>query len=349
MNQNMDTQNRLIDYMRISVTDLCNMRCKYCMPYDIEKMAMDEILTFEEIETIVEAAVACHITKFKITGGEPLVRRGIEDLLQKIGHTEGVEDLTLTTNGVLLKEKLPALLEAGVSAVNVSIDTLDAKLYRDITGTDYLNQVLEGLYAACEAGLLVKVNSVLQEEVDATKRKELVLLAKENPIHVRFIEAMPLGYGDSVRSVSGERVHSELQWLYPGMKQTSVKGNGPAVYYEIPGFAGTVGFISPMHRKFCASCNRLRLTSVGGLKPCLCYGQTFDLRAILRHSSEINIADTDGNEGVDQDGRISAQEYEVRRRLENAIFEAIAKKPKQHQFEFKEKVTERKKMVQIGG
>ena len=324
-----DQYGRTIDYMRISITDRCNLRCRYCMPEDIEKIPMKDILTYEEIGEISRAAVSLGIRKFKITGGEPLVRKDAAALVEKIHKIPGTEQVTLTTNGILLKKCLPELLAAGLDGVNISLDTLDAAQFETITGKNDLDQVLEGIEAAFQAGIPVKINTVLQRDVNADAWRQLIQFAKDRPIDVRFIEMMPIGFGRKFEPVYGEEIREKIRSLYPDLEEDPrVHGNGPAVYVRVPGWKGSIGFISAIHGKFCRDCNRIRLTSTGKLKPCLCYGENIDLLPLLRNPA-------------DKTARAEA--------LKNAIEDAIRKKPEAHCFDLLSKVTEQKKMVEIGG
>ena len=267
-----DLHGRTIDYMRISITDRCNLRCKYCMPQDIQKVSMNELLTYEEIETVCREAVKLGIRKFKITGGEPLVRKGAADLIRKIKEIPGVEQVTLTTNGILLEEHLDTLLLAGLDAVNVSLDTLDEKRYEEITGFGGLRTVLSAIDTALDSGLTVKVNTVLQPGINDGEWNSLLDLAQKRKLDVRFIEMMPIGAGKQYQTVSNQELLARVQETYPGVgKDERIHGNGPAVYYRIPGFLGSIGFISAIHGVFCEYCNRIRMTATGDLKPCLCY------------------------------------------------------------------------------
>ena len=319
-----DLQGRDINYMRISITDRCNLRCKYCMPDGIELLPMSEILSFEEIIRVCRQAVELGITRFKITGGEPLVRKGCASLIREIKRLPGVEQVTMTTNGVLLSGYLEQLSEAGLDAVNISLDTLHRKEFAELTGADHLPEVLESIDAAVESGLRVKVNAVLQKGKNADEWQQLLELAKDRPLDVRFIEMMPIGRGRECMGIANDELLKQIQENYPGVcKDERVHGNGPVVYYHIPGFAGSVGFISAIHGVFCSSCNRIRMTATGDLKPCLCYQDSVSVREAARY-------------GTDE---------EVRARLE----EAITMKPKQHCFDEEQGITEQRKMVQIGG
>lgn len=323
-----DQYGRIVDYMRVSITDRCNLRCRYCMPEGIDLVSMEEILTYEEIERICTAAANTGIRKLKITGGEPLVRRGCAGLISRLKQISGIEQVTLTTNGVLLKEQIQDLKAAGLDAVNISLDSLNREQYQEITGRDQLPLVLESIESVLESGIAAKVNSVLLKSVNGKEWEDLAGLAKRYPLDVRFIEMMPIGYGRQFEAVSNEEIKQKLQQKYPEMETDERKhGNGPAQYYRIPGFQGSIGFISAIHGKFCGSCNRIRLTAQGLLKPCLCYGETYDLRSALRMENQ--------EEG----------ERLLRKRIQNAV----SGKPKQHCFEELQEITEDRKMVQIGG
>ncbi len=321
-----DTFNRKINYMRISITDLCNLRCVYCMPNGIENvLRMEEILTFEEIVRIVEAAVSLGITRFKITGGEPLVRKGCTDLIRMIAGTRGVEEVTMTSNGVLLADMAKDLHRAGLKSVNVSLDSLNPLKFREITGFDALDRVLLGIRKAGEVGIQTKINTVLQKNVNEHEWKEIALLAKNDGIPVRFIELMPIGHGDESKGISNTDLLSMMEEEFGSSREDgTIYGNGPAKYVMFPGFQAAIGFVSAMHGTFCDSCNRIRVSSVGKLKPCLCYAETVDLREILRGDFP---------------------KEALREGLEHAVWG----KPKAHAFFEREKITELKGMSKIGG
>lgn len=324
-----DNFGRLIDYMRISVTDRCNLRCTYCMPDGVQLVPAKQILTFEEIVDVCRVAAKLGIRKIKITGGEPLVRRGCPSLIGRIKEITGVEQVTLTTNGILLGEYLDALLDNGLDAVNISLDTLDADRYRKMTGCGELSFVLESLDRAVKSRLRVKINSVLQKGINDREWDDLAILAQNRPVDVRFIEIMPIGCGKRYETVSGDEVLAALRGKYHATeRELSVHGNGPAVYYRIPGFMGSIGFISAVHGKFCDSCNRIRMTAEGELKPCLCYGESIDMREILRSSISEEVRDD---------------------KVCEAICGAVRQKPAMHCFESKEQISEDRQMVQIGG
>lgn len=294
------------------------------MPDGVIPCEHSEILTYDEIVAVCKEAVKLGIVKFKVTGGEPLVRKDCANLVKMIYQIDGVREVTLTTNGVLLKEYLTKLIDSGIRSVNVSLDTLDREKYKKITGFDELDKVLESIEAALNAGLKVKINSVMHTKDYKEDFNNLILMAKEKSIDVRFIEMMPIGLGQESYLVSNEDLFLELKNRYKGIEFDDVeRGNGPSIYYKIPGFKGDIGFISAIHGKFCKDCNRIRLTSVGELKSCLCYGNEISLKKALR--------ERDGAEV----GRL--------------IRESITSKPKQHCFEELENITEKKRMAQIGG
>lgn len=267
---------RTIDYMRISITDRCNLRCRYCMPKGIEQVKMADILTYEEIETTVQAAAKLGISKYKITGGEPLTRLGCAELIGRLKQLPGVKQVTMTSNGILLPKYLDALLANGLDALNISLDSLNPEIYKEITGFNQLPLVLQGIEMALKRGLKVKVNAVLQKGINDKEWLSLVELARNQALDVRFIEMMPIGYGRLYETIYNETLIEALQKAYPDMAEERVTkagvshGNGPAVYYHVPGFKGSIGFISAMHGVFCESCNRIRMTSQGMIKPCLC-------------------------------------------------------------------------------
>ncbi len=320
-----DCYGRQIDYMRISITDRCNLRCRYCMPNEgVEWVTMDKILSYEEIIRTCQAAARAGIKKIKITGGEPLVRVGCPELIGRIKKIPGIEQVTMTSNGVLLEKYLPELIENGLDAVNISMDTLKPDVYREITGRDELEQVLRSIDAALAVGIPVKINCVLQKDMNDEEFLELARLSVEKNVDVRFIEMMPIGFGKDYETIYNDDILNKLKEAYPEMEEDhTVHGNGPAVYVKLPGAKGSVGFISAMHGKFCEYCNRIRLTSQGKLKPCLCYGQSVDLKAVLEQKDD--------------------------EALYEAIVQAIKDKPESHRFESLAEITEKKRMIEIGG
>lgn len=314
--------------MRLSITDRCNLRCRYCMPDGIKKIPMSQIMSYEEMIRLCRAASELGITRIKITGGEPLVRLGCTDLVREIKRLPGIEQVTMTTNGILMGKMAGELSAAGLDAVNISLDTLDPGKFREITGFYKLSDVLEGIRASVDSGMKVKVNSVLEKGVNDNEIQGLVSLTRKYPLDVRFIEMMPIGEGRAFAPVYNEDVLDQIRKTYPGVaRDLSVHGNGPAAYFRIPGHLGSVGFISAMHGRFCSRCNRIRVTSQGKIKPCLCYSNTVDIKPLF------NEADPE-------------REKED---LKGALEMAVSIKPETHCFEDVSAITEQHRMVSIGG
>lgn len=288
----LDRYGRVINYLRISVTDRCNLRCCYCMPEGVQDVGMKNILTFEEIWEIVRTGVSLGITHIRITGGEPLVRKDCVDLIRGIREISGVETITMTTNGVLLGNYGKQLKEAGVDGVNISLDTLNPEEFYKITGKRELQEVLAGIRAAKTAGLPVKLNAVNRKELDPIP---LVRYAQEENLPIRFIEMMPVGYGKKYVGRSNEELRETLEAVcgnaecMTNREELSRMGSGPAVYYQFSDLKVPVGFISAIHGKFCDTCNRVRLTAEGYLKLCLCYDEGEDLRRVLREGEKENL------------------------------------------------------------
>lgn len=298
------------------------------MPNGVDLISMKDILSFEEIVEVAKAAASIGITRLKVTGGEPLVRIGCTDLIEQLKAVDGIEEVTLTTNGILLSKYLDALLRAGTDAVNISLDTLDKEKYRAITGFDQLENVLQSIDDCLSRGVHLKINCVLQQGLNDDEWPDLIMLAKDNRLDVRFIEIMPIGQGALFNPISNDDILCRMMKRFPGIEEDDRKhGNGPAKYVSIPGFTGGVGFISALHGKFCSSCNRLRMTAVGELKPCLCFGDTIDLREILR----------------------SKDDPERHLLLKDTLTKAIMSKPESHCFEDRSLITENKRMISIGG
>lgn len=323
-----DQLKRNIDYLRISITDRCNLRCVYCMPQDgVEWVPHGEILTYEELLRLARIFAGQGVRRIRLTGGEPLCRKGVAGLVGGLKGLEGIETVTLTTNGVTLAEHLPGLLEAGLDGVNISLDTLDREQFHALTRRDELVQVLEGMEMAMNTpGLTVKVNCVPGEE-NKNQLLDLARLAKDRTVSVRFIELMPLGHGAGRTFPGEDEVRRILEREFgPMTPREGVVGGGPCQYWSLPGFQGGIGFISPMSHNFCADCNRVRLTARGFLKTCLHYDRGRDLGGLLRKG------------GTDQE-------------LVAAVMEAIQDKPGRHHFEKTEGQprVERHGMSQIGG
>ena len=294
-----DSHGRTIDYLRISLTDRCNLRCIYCMPEEgVHALAHEDILSLEEIERIVHIAAGMGITRVRLTGGEPLVRRGVVDLVRAIGETPGIQSVALTTNGILLPRMADSLKAAGLSRVNISLDTLNPEQYAVITRRGSFDEAMAGIDAALEAGFSpVKINAVVVKSLN----QDVLSFARmsiDRPLHVRFIEYMPVGEsagacgcgwgkGDVVASdelramIDAQACAAGIGPLKPASKHRPA-GWGPARYFEFENAQGTVGFISPLSRHFCSECNRLRLTADGKIRPCLFSDEEFDVREALR-------------------------------------------------------------------
>lgn len=322
-----DAFNRQIDYLRISVTDRCDLRCVYCMPTDgVKSVDHEDVLSFEEIIRVLKCFARLGVSKIKITGGEPLVRRNVPDLIGKLKKIKGIEKVTLTTNGTHLAEFIDKLSEMKIDGINLSMDTLNAELYEKITRRNSFNKVFEGFKKALEyPDIQLKINCVPMG-MPEQNLVEVAGLAKNNPVHVRFIEMMPIGLGINFSFKSEADTIQELEQAYGSLvPYNEVLGNGPCHYYSVSGFQGKIGFISAMSHKFCSSCNRVRLTSDGKLKTCLQYDVGINLKEMLR------VGKSD-------------------KELETAILNALESKPREHHFK-DEFLTDRetKSMFQIGG
>ena len=331
-----DSFGRKIEYLRVSVTDKCNLRCRYCMPQEgITRLAHDDILRLEEWARIIRIMQELGITKVRFTGGEPLVRKNLIQLIKDVHALDGISQIAMTTNGILLGEQAADLREAGLTHVNISLDTLNPEHYNRLTGDcntgkkpsdSNLEAVLWGMRKAQkQAGISVKVNCVLIHQT----REELLALAElaKDGVNVRFIELMPIGQGKEKHTLKEAEVKHILSETYGTIRPCGEKlGSGPAHYREIDGFEGKIGFISAISHKFCSGCNRVRMTADGFLKPCLQYETGMDLRTLLR-------------DGV-SDAELKAQ-----------IETIITQKPKCHHFgEINEpEWTEHRGMSEIGG
>lgn len=309
--------------MRVSITDRCDLRCRYCMPEEgVEKVPMHQLLTYEQIERICRQAAALGISRIKVTGGEPLVRRGCPDLIRRLKQIPGIEQVTLTTNGQQLEALLPDLLAAGLDSVNISMDSLREDRYRYITRRGDLSKVLASIDASLAAGLPVKINCLPMKGINEDELADFAAFAFEKGVDVRFIEIMPIGFGSPGTGMSNPEILEMLQEQYPALvPDARTHGNGPAVYYHILGKKGAVGLISALHTPFCAGCNRIRLTSEGWIKPCLSYEDGVDLKEALAGDDEA---------------------------LRESLRKAILSKPGRHCFEHPEQV-ESKSMMRIGG
>lgn len=333
MSRLIDRFGREHDYLRISVTDQCNLRCVYCMPEEgLEFLPGDKLMRAEEIVKIVRTAAKLGIRKLRITGGEPLVRKDIVDIVAGVAAVPGIEDVAMTTNGLLLAAKAEALRRAGLTRVNISLDTLDASKFRLIARRGDLRKVMEGIEAAGAAGFSpIKLNCVLLKGMNDGEIEAFLRMSYEQPLHVRFIEYMPIGHDDEGwRSMylSLDRVRevaAALPWA--AERLSDVKGNGPSEDWRFAGGRGSFGLIHPVSDRFCAQCNRLRLTAEGHLKPCLYWVDELNLRPWVDDEAE----------------------------LERLFLRALDIKPENHEmaarlsFEAQSHVPTSRRMSQIGG
>lgn len=327
-----DQYDRKIEYVRISLTDRCNLRCRYCMPEaGVVKLRHEDILTFGEILRIVRGLAALGVKKVRLTGGEPLVRRNIAELIAAIRQVPGIEQVALTTNGVMLAEMGADLVRAGLTGLNISLDTLQPDTFAEITRRPCFDQVQAGMEKVLSLGLdNIKFNCVPIYEVNDGEIPALAALAKDYPVKVRFIELMPIGcaYEVGYRGVPLAEVKARLEKAYGRMRPVGKKIDplqGPAAYYKISGFAGQVGFIDALEHKFCGTCNRVRVTAEGFLKLCLNQKTGLDLRGLLR-------------QGISDEN------------LRLALRQAIYRKPAEHLFTDKEnRARDERAMYQVGG
>ncbi|MDK2879092.1 MAG: 3,8-cyclase [Thermoanaerobacteraceae bacterium] len=321
-----DAIGREINYLRISITDRCNFRCLYCMPEKgMESKSHMDILRFEEILEFVKAVAPLGISKVRVTGGEPLVRKGVVDFIRELRAIDGIRDISMTTNGSLLSFMARDLKQAGLDRVNISLDSLKSERFHKITRWGKLSDVLCGIESALETGLIpVKINCVMVKGFNDDEIEDFVNLTMNHSIYIRFIELMPLGekgWGQG-RYISADEIKALIkEKLIP---TGAPAGAGPAVYYRAPGAVGAVGFITPISRHFCDACNRVRLTADGKLKPCLESDLEIDIKTALREKK--------GDEHL--------------RRL---FKEALLKKPVCHHMKPEENAGHFRKMWQIGG
>lgn len=324
-----DLHMRQIDYLRVSVTDKCNFRCIYCMPEEgIELKNHKDIMRLEEFLHIITLGVEMGINKVRITGGEPLVRRGIVGFISKINQIPGIKDIALTTNGALLGQMAEQLKQAGLNRVNISLDTLDVDKFRSITRVGHLPTVVKNIDKALEVGFNpVKINVVIIKDFNYDEVLDFVSLTKNKPIHVRFIELMPIGETDKWEEdkfVPSEIILTKIKEHYQVINSTGVTGSGPAKYMSVVGHQGSIGFISALSSHFCHQCNRLRLTAEGKLRPCLHGSKEIDLKTPLRSGA-------------------SDEE------LKEIILQAIKVKPQKHSMRELGWENAKKMMYQIGG
>ncbi|MBU3190802.1 GTP 3',8-cyclase MoaA [Clostridium bowmanii] len=317
-----DSYGRNINYLRISVTDRCNLRCIYCMPEEgIKSLSHDDILRFEDTLKIVKAATTLGINKIRYTGGEPLVMKNIDKLIYETSKLPGIDDISITTNGVLLSDMAEDLKKAGLNRVNISLDTLDSDKYKRITRIGSLDKVMVSIDKCLTLGIKpVKINTVLMRGINDTEFVDFLNFIREVPVEIRFIELMPIGEGIKMYEKS-KLSFMELLELHPELTQIKTPKSSTAELYKLEGAKGKIGFISPVSCKFCLDCNKIRLTSTGTIKPC------------LHSKEEINLREYLNNEEM----------------LTASIKSAIFNKPAEHHLQEESASRSIKGMSQIGG
>ena len=317
-----DSYGRDINYLRISLTENCNLRCIYCMPEGSAPKTCGEVLTKENIFAIVEAGVELNIKKIRLTGGEPLLRQDIVELVKGI-KDRGIEKIYITTNGILLAEKIDDLKNAGLDGVNISLDTLDREQFTSITRGGDLEKVLDGIKKSLQLNLEVKINSVIIKDINENAIDDLVKLTVDNKLDVRFIELMPIGQGKNFIGINNSEIYNRLEKNF-GFDRDYKEIKGVSTYYKLKDSKGKIGFISPINNCFCETCNKIRLTSDGVIKRC------------LNTKGNINIKEyLDKNIGKDEIKEILKQE--------------IFNKPEKHLFGKENEAEEMKNMNAIGG
>jgi GTP 3',8-cyclase len=317
-----DRCNRKLNYLRISITDRCNLRCVYCMPYDfIPKLQHKEILSYEEILRIVRISVRLGISKVRITGGEPLIRKGVYDFLKQLTKIHGLLDVSLTTNGVLLKDNIHKIKSAGIKRINISLDTLNRKKFRQIAGYDFFNQIWEGIELAQKMGFdPIKINVVPLKGVNDDELPDIAALSIAYPFYIRFIEYMPMGTNQMEidRHLLFPEIKKRIDQLGKLIPVEKGMNDGPAERFKFESARGEIGFIRPISRHFCNTCNRLRLTASGQLRPCLMSDVQVDLKTPLRKGCSddelievflkaVRLKPSEHNLSVDHPAGVSAQ------------------------------------------
>ncbi|MGK0466368.1 GTP 3',8-cyclase MoaA [Clostridium sp.] len=317
-----DNYGRNINYLRISVTDRCNLRCIYCMPEQgIESLSHDDILRFEDTLKIIKAGASLGINKIRFTGGEPLVMKDIDKLIYETSKISGIDDISITTNGILLSDVAADLKKAGLNRVNISLDTLNTDKFRSITRVGNLDKVMESIYKCLSIGLTpIKINTVLLRGINDSEFVDFLNLIREIPVEIRFIELMPIGEGAKMYE-KNKLSFMELLAVHPELTQIQTPKSSTAQLYKLEGAKGKIGFISPVSCKFCSDCNKIRLTSTGTIKPCLHSKEEISLRKYLN----------------DEDG------------LTAALKSAIYNKPLEHHLQEESVSRSIKVMSQIGG
>lgn len=321
----LDCTGREVNYLRVAVTDRCNLRCFYCMPEEgIKLLPAEEILSFEEIYRVVKCVSDLEVNRVRITGGEPLVRKDLPKLIAKLKEISSVEEVSLSTNGTLLEQHIKELEQAGLDRVNISLDTLKEEKYREVTRTGSLEDVLRGIDSAVKSKLApVKINVVVSKDINYSEIMDFVKFSEETTCHVRFIEMMPIGEAFASEHLPNREVKKIILQERNLVSVQDIKGNGPAVYYKTKPGRAVIGFISPISHGFCSSCNRIRLTPEGYLKLCLQQEEGIHLKDSLREGIEEEI-------------------------LKKIIRDAVKNKPAKSLFDKREK-SDSRIMSQIGG
>ncbi len=286
-----DNYGRDINYLRISVTDRCNLRCIYCMPEEgVKSLSHEDILRFEDTLKIVKVAASLGINKIRYTGGEPLVMKDIDKLIYETSKISGIDDISITTNGILLSDMAEDLKKAGLNRVNISLDTLNSDKFRSITRIGSLEKVMESIYKCLSLGIKpVKINTVLLRGINDSEFVDFLNLIREIPVEIRFIELMPIGEGVKMYEKS-KLSFMELLELHPELTEIQSKKSSTAQLYKLEGAKGKIGFISPVSCKFCGDCNKIRLTSTGTIKPCLHSKEEINLRKYLNDEERLTAA-----------------------------------------------------------
>lgn len=318
-----DKFNREIDYLRISLTEACNLRCIYCMPEGAVCFKKDNGLTDEELKYLIDIFGDIGLKKIRFTGGEPLLRKNIVELVSKAKEKK-VGKIALTTNGVLLHKCLDKLINAGLNEINISLDSLNEEVFKKITRGGNLSYVLDSIKRAVNKGIKVKINAVILKGINDNEFLDLCKLSIDHNLDIRFIELMPIGEGIKYTGVSGKDLEKILKENFNVKEAKRDKDNGPAFYYKIEGSEGRVGFISALSNHFCESCNRIRITPDGVLKQCLHFKSGLNLKNILREDTT---------------------REEIKERIEKTIYD----KPKGHRFIEDKKTEDERFMFQIGG
>lgn len=320
-----DKYGRTVDYIRISLTDKCNLRCIYCMPSDGNSFfEKEENLNNDEIYKIVKESAKLGIRKVRLTGGEPLVRKDINELIEKIYSIDGIEEIALTTNGMLLEERLEFLHSHGVKSLNISLDTLNEEKFKYITRGGDIHKVFRSIEKGLELGIKIKINTVVIEDINKNEIIDLINFTKDRDISLRFIELMPIGEGKKFKGVSNEEI---MKIIEDNNLETVIlernKKDGPAKYIKIKDYKGKIGFISAMSNCFCEDCNRIRITTDGMLKKCLNWKSDINLKKVIREGKEEKLLET----------------------IKNGIYN----KPKMYLFNKQDSNEENRNMNEIGG